>query len=130
MLYITHAQLVEIIYCLEILIELIDEALDRVYPKREIPDIKPKAGSGVGTVEAPRGLLIHEYEIDKDGMVVGGNMIIPTTMNQLYMEEAIWKAIPPLIEDGARDDELKFRSEMIMRAFDPCISCSVHLMRL
>ena len=86
----------------------------------------PKAGRGVGMTEAPRGLLVHDIELDEDGRVVHASIITPTVHNLREMEANIWKVAEVLLESGASDDDIRHEVEMLVRAYDPCLSCSVH----
>jgi coenzyme F420-reducing hydrogenase alpha subunit len=91
--------------------------------------VTPAKGTGVGLVEAPRGILIHQYETDSNGVITKANVITPTTQNapsmeksiQTYVEEGIDKFIGPGGDDAVRE------VERLIRCYDPCISCSVHV---
>ncbi len=91
-------------------------------------EVKPRAGEGVAVVEAPRGLLYHHYKLDDEGRVVFANLVTPTAQNAANMDKYLRIAVRNLKD--LRDDELKFKLEMLVRAYDPCISCSVHLTRI
>ncbi len=122
-LYNNFAQAIEIVFSLEETIAIVDRLLGKSPP----PVARPTRDSGVGTggVEAPRGTLIHHYEI-KNGRTVAADYITPTAMFLDDIEAFIWKAGETLLEAKMMDGlELKF--EMIARAYDPCISCSAHL---
>ena len=83
-----------------------------------------KAGSGVGATEAPRGTVYHGYSIDDDGFITGGDVITPTAQN-LGNLEADMRAFAPTIA-GAPREEFILGMEKLVRAYDPCLSCSVH----
>ncbi len=83
-----------------------------------------RAGSGAAASEAPRGTLYHAYSIDDDGIVVGGDVITPTAQN-LGNLEADMRAYAPTIADLPKD-EFILGMEKLVRAYDPCLSCSVH----
>lgn len=121
------AQVVETAHAIEESILLIDELLRRP-PKADWYKDKPKAGRGVGAVEAPRGLLIHDYTLDEDGRVVRANLIIPTNQNHKNIEEDLKAFLPQLLSRPKEEIELKL--EMLVRAYDPCVSCSTHLLRV
>jgi len=94
-------------------------------PKDEPPEpVYPRAASGTAATEAPRGLLVHSYDFDGNGIVTSADVITPTAMNAASIEEQMRAAISraPLAEQS----ELRARLEMLVRAYDPCISCSVH----
>lgn len=84
------------------------------------------AGRGVGITEAPRGTLIHDIELDDDGRVVHANIITPTVHNLSDTESAIWQVARLLSEQGADEWTLRLEVEKLVRAYDPCLSCSVH----
>lgn len=121
----TVAQVVEAVHAAEELIRLIDELLATGL-KQEDYQVKPAAGTGVGAVDVPRGILFHEYTYDENGICREANCIIPTNQNhaniQLDME-----ALLLLILDRP-EDEIRLKLEMLVRAYDPCISCSTHLL--
>lgn len=85
----------------------------------------PRAGAGTAAFEAPRGLLIHHYVVDDWGQVAVADIVTPTAINQLAMERQLYEDLADI------DDETELRSsaERIVRAYDPCISCAVHLMQ-
>ena len=121
------AQLVESFHCTEDAIKIIDKLLSNGLKKEELKKPK-KFGTGVGIVEAPRGILFHEYTINKDGIVTDANCIIPTAQNLQMIEEDL-KGFLPTILDKPKDEIVK-NIETLVRAYDPCISCSTHIMDL
>jgi coenzyme F420-reducing hydrogenase alpha subunit len=119
------AQLVECVHILEDAERLINWLLDM-----ELMDIKtaytPKAGAATGAVEAPRGILYHHIETDEQGMVVKANCIIPTTQNNGNIHDDLRALAVQALKEGKEDREIKKVCEMMVRSYDPCISCSVH----
>ncbi|MBI3592204.1 MAG: nickel-dependent hydrogenase large subunit, partial [Nitrospirae bacterium] len=87
-----------------------------------------RAGNGVGAVEVPRGILFHNYEIDEKGIIVNANCIIPTNQNLNNIEHDMKKLVPEIINKN--DDEITLSLEMLVRAYDPCISCSTHMLNV
>ncbi len=119
------AQLVECFHVTQDAIRFIDELLDIGLKPEKIKE--PKAhGRGIGIVEAPRGTLYHEYEINKDGVITRAECIIPTAQN-LRSIEADLKDFVPTIIDRPRA-EIARLVETLVRAYDPCISCATHIM--
>ena len=102
----------------------------RNYEKPDQPfvDIKPKAGRGYGCTEAPRGILYHRYDIDEDGKILDGKIVPPTSQNQKMIENDLHDYVEQHLD--AKDDELQWKCEQIVRNYDPCISCSVHFLNL
>ena len=96
--------------------------------KGGVPPIEPREGKGVGVVEAPRGSLYHEYGIDDKGIIRSANCIIPTAQNLLNIEKDIEAMVPSILELPRKDIER--RLEMLVRAYDPCISCSTHFLEV
>ena len=124
---ITVAQVVESVHCLEDVIELIDEVLRRGV-KREPISVTPRAGTGVGATEVPRGVLYHEYTYDDQGCIVRANCIIPTGQTLANIENDMRALIPQVLDKTP--DEIRLLSEMLVRAYDPCISCSAHFLNV
>ena len=123
------AQFVEIVHSVDDSIRLIDEILEEgLDDDKAMAEIKPKAGRGVGVVEAPRGLLIHDYTYNDKGRVEKANLIIPTGMNYANIEKDMHALVPAIIDKS--EDEIKLACEMLIRAYDPCISCSTHFLNV
>jgi len=120
------AQALELVYFIERAIDLLDEALAR-WPIRPRDEVTVKDGFGVSTTEAPRGVLVYALEV-KDGRIAYVDIITPTAFNLAMMEEHVRM----MVEKHREDDpgEIKRLAEMVVRAYDPCISCSVHVARL
>jgi sulfhydrogenase subunit alpha len=125
-LYANQARAIEILFCLEAIPRLVDKLLNM--PATRIKEPPKKSGAAAGAVEAPRGTLYHYYEVTK-GRVTGANMIIPTTQNFSAMERHVRVAAENLIKADGKDD-IKLILEMILRSYDPCVSCSAHLVNL
>jgi coenzyme F420-reducing hydrogenase alpha subunit len=124
----TAAQVVEIVHCVEDAILVIDQLLRlNVKPEKPAP-VNLKDCNGVGVCEVPRGMLIHHYWINVDGNLTGANCIIPTNQNLANLE-ADMKALVPTILDKPVE-AMQQDLEMLVRAYDPCISCSVHVLKV
>ncbi len=117
------AQAIELVHSVDRCIQDVDELLSRGIDKRDFAEVKPRAGSGTASVEAPRGVLIHSYRLDGKGRVVWADVITPTAMNAANVDKDFRVAAPRLVNTK----ELERTLEMIARAYDPCISCSTHL---
>lgn len=125
--HINLAQVVEGIHCHERSIQIIDELLETGLEFEPV-EVEPRPGQGVGICEAPRGLLIHDYTYDEAGLITDCNCIIPTAQNYANIE-ADMRALVPQILDRPRE-EITLMLEMLVRAYDPCISCSTHLLEV
>jgi len=117
------AQVVETIHEAEEGLDLIDRLL-RTGIQGEDIIVPVKAGRGVGAVEAPRGLLIHDYTYDDNGNIVKANCVIPTNQNHANIQHDLEALVPHYLDKG--ENELRLLCEMLVRAYDPCISCSTH----
>ncbi|MFW6150413.1 MAG: Ni/Fe hydrogenase subunit alpha [Chloroflexota bacterium] len=117
------AQLVETVHVVEEGIEMIDRLLGRRFREEE-QKVAVRKGRGVGAVEAPRGLLIHDYTYDDAGYIVAANCIIPTNQNHGNIQHDLEALVPRYIDRG--EDEVRLLCEMLVRSYDPCISCSTH----
>jgi len=132
----TVAQIVESVHCIEDAIRIIEILWQKGINHDEVvvPDINEhgllpqRAGEGVGAVEVPRGLLIHHYECDERGIFRNANCVIPTNQNTHNIELDMLKLVPEIINQSP--EEIKLSLEMLVRAYDPCISCSVHMVEV
>ena len=121
------AQVVECFQVVERSRQLIDVLLSTGITQ-ERPRVSPKAGVGVGAVEAPRGILFHKYEFDEDGICTRANLCIPTNQNHANIQLDFEAFVPQIID---RDqDEVRHLMEMLVRSYDPCISCSTHYLNV
>jgi len=120
------AQVVEIVHCAYNSIHMIDELLSKGMHKEDI-SYEKRAGRGVGSCEVPRGILFHEYAFDRDGRCIDGNAIIPTSQNINNIERDMKAFVPQMLPSMSQED-LTLHMEMLLRAYDPCISCSVHML--
>ena len=120
------AQVVEIVHCAHESLALIDRVLGGGLVDEDL-SFTPKAGRGVGATEVPRGILFHDYSFDADGRCTTANAVIPTSQNVANIEADMKAFVPRMLGDLSRD-ELTLRMEMLLRAYDPCISCSVHML--
>ncbi len=116
------AQVLEILHFTVQSLLLIDEILEK-YPFKPCVEVKPKSSEGISVTEAPRGLLLHTYRLDSNGRVISANVITPTAQNLENLEEDVKAYIQYLNTKGDTVD-LKSRVEMLVRAYDPCMSCS------
>ncbi len=123
------AQLVELVHCVERGIEVCDLLHEFPEAASEMVDYRIGPGRGIGAIEVPRGTLYHEYELDADGRVVSANVVTPTAQNLANTERDLRRAVETMVGDSPRpsDEEIKLQLEMVARAYDPCISCSVHV---
>lgn len=120
------ARAVEIYYCVLEAIRILESY---VYPQVSYPEIQPRAGKGYGCTEAPRGMLWHYFDMDEDGLVKSTRIVPPTSQNQARIEEDLRISLQQFGLNKP-DSELRTFSEMVIRNYDPCISCSTHFLNM
>jgi coenzyme F420-reducing hydrogenase alpha subunit len=123
----TVAQIVEIADCFVEGANLIDALLEMEVAWEEPAKPKRLTGEGVGACEVPRGILFHHYVIE-DGILTGANCIIPTNQNVANVEADMRALVPSIMYKPQH--EIAQRLEMLVRAYDPCISCSTHMLNV
>lgn len=119
------AQVAECVHCTHDSIRIVEELLDGS-PGEIMAPVRPRAGRGIGAVEVPRGILYHDYEYDESGRIVRANCVIPTTQNNANIHNDMRSLVARYVAKGVDDKKLELLCSMLVRAYDPCISCSVH----
>jgi NAD-reducing hydrogenase large subunit len=119
-----HARLIEMLHVTEKMGELLNDA-DILSPHVRA-FAEPNCEEGVGISEAPRGTLLHHYKVDSNGLIRWANLIIATGNNNLALNRGVKQAATYFIRDGKLSDGALNRVEAVVRAFDPCLSCSTH----
>lgn len=109
-----------------------DEAL-RIINQYEPPSVPavvvaPRAATGYGCTEAPRGILYHRYRISEEGLILDAKIIPPTSQNQKIIEQDVSKLVVQYL--SLLPEELQWKCEQAIRNYDPCISCATHFLRL
>jgi coenzyme F420-reducing hydrogenase alpha subunit len=109
-----------------------DEAL-RIVAQYEPPEqpavpIVPRAGTGCGCTEAPRGILYHRYQIDEAGIIRDAKLVPPTAQNQKIIESDLRQFVATHLD--LPHDQLTWQCEQVVRNYDPCISCATHSLHL
>jgi len=116
---------VEVVYA-------VDEALRIIgsyqRPDRPAVEVTPRAGTGHGVSEAPRGLLYHRYALGADGLIRAATIVPPTSQNQAAIEDDLRRVAEANL--GLDDDALTGLCERVIRNYDPCISCAAHFLTL
>lgn len=121
------AQVVEIVHCVEDAILLIDRLVETGVRWEEPAAPQRYSGDGAGGCEAPRGILFHEYSI-KSGYITEANCIIPTGQNLANIEADMRSLVPTILNTS--EEHIAMQLEMLVRAYDPCISCSSHMLEI
>jgi coenzyme F420-reducing hydrogenase alpha subunit len=126
--YNNLAQAIEILHSIDDSIEIIDN----ISSVENEPPIKVQVFKtiGIGVIEAPRGTLYYKLEINNDGTVKKGDIIVPTGQNQIIMERAIYELVEKLVNLDVPKDKIIEEIEKLIRAFDPCMSCAAHFLKV
>lgn len=118
------ARLIEILYSVETMERLLGD--EDIGNPRVRSYAKPNFPEGIGIVEAPRGTLIHHYKVDEQGLMQWANMIVATGNNNLAMNKGVLQVAKRFIQGDKIPEAALNRIEGVIRAFDPCLSCSTH----
>jgi len=116
---------VEILYAYDEALRIIDEY---EMPEKPAVEVQPRAATGCGCTEAPRGILWHRYRVDDQGVILDAKIVAPTSQNQKSIESDLWQFVPKYMDLPA--EQLTWRCEQAIRNYDPCISCATHFLRL
>lgn len=125
-----YAKIIESLLVYENLIQSLNsidvEKLNKVKPGNNF-----KSGFGVGVVEAPRGLLIHYYELSPELRVIKADIITPTVMFSKHIEASSEALVRDLLNSSKNHNEVLIKRyvETLIRAYDPCIPCAVHVIK-
>jgi len=117
------AQAAEVIHCYEECEKSISQYL-RIKDKNVKAKFKVKEGRGIGVIEAPRGLLFHEYKFDKQGLMKECNILTPTSLFIANLEKDLEQYLPTL--NNLTDEKRDLMIKTLIRAYDPCVSCATH----
>jgi NAD-reducing hydrogenase large subunit len=119
-----YARLIEIIYCIERMEQLLND------PSILARHVRAHAGvnalEGIGMCEAPRGSLVHHYKVNEDGAIIWANLIIATGNNNLAIGRSINQVSRHYVDGNKLQDGMLNRVQAVLRAYDPCLSCSSH----
>ncbi len=119
-----YARLIEIIYALERIEALLAD------PKILDTHVRAKAGvnalEGIGMIEAPRGILIHHYKVNEEGAILWANLIVATGHNSLAINRSIKQVAEHYVHGERLEEGMLNRVSAVVRAYDPCLSCSTH----
>jgi sulfhydrogenase subunit alpha len=116
---------VEILYACDEALRLIDEY---EMPEKPAVEVQPRAATGHGCTEAPRGILYHRYRVDDQGVILDAKIVAPTSQNQKRIEGDLWQLVSEHLD--LPPDQLTWRCEQMIRNYDPCISCATHFLKL
>jgi len=119
------ARALEVVHAIDEALTLVEEYADS---PRATAEVVPKAGTGYGCTEAPRGILFHRYTLDADGLIADAKIVPPTSQNQRTIESDL-RAIAVRLASMPQE-EATWMAEQTVRNYDPCISCSTHFLTL
>ena len=121
------AQAIETVNCIDHAIEKL-ENWDFKPEQYKAPPVK--AGSGIGVIEAPRGTLYYALKTDEKGNIDYINLVIPTAQNMMNIESDMAKIVQDNLDVGRDKERISMEVEKLVRAYDPCISCATHFLKL
>lgn len=122
--YYHYARLIECLHGVERMERLLDERRILDTHVRALAGVN--AREGVGIIEAPRGTLIHHYQVDGHGAITWANLIVATGHNNLAMNQGVEQVARHFIHQGKVEEGMLNRVSALIRAYDPCLSCSTH----
>lgn len=122
--YYHYARLIEMLFAVERIQYLLSDAA--ILSKHVRARARPNNPEGVGIMEAPRGTLLHHYKVNEEGLITHANLIIATGHNNLAMNRGVLQAARHFVRGEKIAEGMLNRVEAVIRAFDPCLSCSTH----
>lgn len=125
-LYYHYARMIELLYCLERIGQLLDDPDIMSTFIRSYPSETKLPGDGVGVIEAPRGTLFHDYSTDENGQLTRVNLIVATGNNNWAMQTAASMVAKAFVEGDRLKEGMLNRVEAAIRCYDPCLSCATH----
>src|SRR3989344_3693030 len=120
------AQAIEILHCVDHSIEILTKHNFEPEPIIKAAD---RETTGIGVIEAPRGTLYHKVSVGADGLIKEGEVVVPTGQNQINIEEDVWRMVEESIAETPKD-KIVFEIEKLIRAYDPCMSCASHFLKV
>lgn len=122
------AQAIEIVHSID---ESIDLLSQNTFVKEDVIKKPYRESTGIGVIEAPRGALYHKIHMNAEGTIIDGEVIVPTGQNQINIEEDAGRLIEQLFARGVTDETtVTWELEKLIRAYDPCMSCAAHFLKL
>lgn len=122
--YYHWARLIEIIYAFEKIESLLNEP--DILSEHVRAFASPNSFEGIGVAEAPRGILMHHYKIDKHGLITYADLVIATGHNNIAMNRGITEVARRYLKEDTLNEGMLNRVEALIRSYDPCLSCSTH----
>lgn len=123
------AQAIEMLHEVDSSLSILNGMKD-IIKKEKIVKAKPRESVGVGVVEAPRGTLYYHLAMDGQGKITFADLCIPTQQNIIHLEKDIAKYITFLLRAGKNKEQITLEAEKMIRAYDPCMSCATHFLKI
>jgi sulfhydrogenase subunit alpha len=123
------AQAIEMLHDVDESIEMLENLISNIKQEKPIK-VKPRESVGVGVVEAPRGTLYYHLAMDDAGKITFADICIPTQQNVIHLQKDLSKYIELLLKQKKSKEEIAFESEKMIRAYDPCMSCATHFLKV
>ncbi len=120
------AQAIEILHSLDDAVEILSQTEFKPEPVIKVPY---REAVGTGVIEAPRGTLYHKVVLGADGNVKEGEIVVPTGQNQANIEEDVRQLVQSLLPNTPKE-KISFEIEKLIRAYDPCMSCAAHFLKV
>lgn len=125
------AQAIETLHSIDASIEIMQNFK---FAPQPVDKLTPKESEGIGVIEAPRGTLYYKLQMDNTGLIHGGTIIVPTAQNQINMEHDVKQLVQDYLDSDKdatiNEAALQFEIEKLLRAYDPCMSCAAHFLKL
>lgn len=124
-----HHNLAQLVECFHVVYEsreMVQALLEEDWRQPSMAPLEMTPGVGVSAIEAPRGILYHSLETDETGTIISADCVIPTGQNHANIHNDLQAMVPLLAAEGMGEEMIGKRAQMLVRAYDPCISCSVH----
>lgn len=123
------AQAIEMLHEVDNSIDILEDLKNNLNPEKPIK-VKPREAVGVGVVEAPRGTLYYHLALNNKGIITFADLCIPTQQNIIHLEKDLSKYITQLLKEGKNKKEISMQAEKMIRAYDPCMSCATHFLKI
>ena len=125
--YNNLAQAIEILHSIDDATEILTT---RTFVSEPIIKVPMREGTGVGLVEAPRGILYHRVTLNTDGTVKEGEIVVPTGQNQINIECDVAALVQQMLPSDPTKEHMTTEIEKLIRAYDPCMSCASHFLKV
>lgn len=122
------AQAISVVNAIDKSVKML-ESMD--FKQEKLPEAKiVKPNVGVGVIEAPRGTLYHMIGLDAKGIVNRSEIIIPTSQNVIHLEKSMVGYVNEMLDKGVSKEKISMNAERLIRAYDPCMSCATHFLKI